>query len=68
MDKQKINLWIDGFKKSGRSFESEIAEIEGCIDNETLWMKGSTDPEAIEMHYQNIQDYREYLKWLDENK
>lgn len=41
-------------------FENEIAEVDGAISNERLWMFGADDEFTAGLHYRNIVDLSKY--------
>ena len=43
-----------------------IDDAEGTLGNEKLWLLGSTDPEAVSAHAENIQNICEYIGVLGE--
>ncbi len=43
-----------------RMFENEIAEVDGAISNERLWMFGADDEFTAGLHYRNIVDLSKY--------
>ena len=62
---ETVDLFIREFeKKENKDWNAEISEVKVAINNEKIWLYGSTTKEERQIRKQNICDLEEYLGWL----
>ena len=57
-----LNNWFN------QMINTEIEQIKISIENEKLWLKGSTSKDDILQHEENIENLEDYLQMLEESK
>lgn len=59
-DLTMMNAWL------AQMYDEEIKDVEGDIQNASLWVIGSADDSEREMFLQNVADKQAYLEKLKE--
>lgn len=59
-DLTMMNAWL------AQMYDDEIKDVEGDIQNASLWVIGSADDSEREMFLQNVADKQAYLEKLKE--
>ena len=65
---ETVKIWEQEFIREKKDINEEIRQVQGTIDNEELWKRGSKDKEEADMHEGNIEELKEYLDWLLDRK
>ena len=65
---ETVKIWEQEFIREKKDINEEIIQVQGTIDNEELWKRGSKDKEEADMHEGNIEELKEYLDWLLDRK
>lgn len=65
---ETVKIWEQEFIREKKDIDEEIKQVQGTIDNEELWKRGSKDKEEADMHQGNIDELKEYLEWLEDRK
>lgn len=65
---ETVKIWMKEFISEKKNINEEIKQVQGTIDNEELWKRGSRDKEEADMHQDNINELKEYLEWLEDRK
>ena len=65
---ETVKIWMKEFISEKKDIDEEIKQVQGTIDNEELWKRGSKDKEEADMHQDNINELKEYLDWLLDRK
>lgn len=72
--RETVKFWYEDFLEEVNKnptledIEKEIMETQGAIENNKLWLKGSSTDSDMQAFESNLEDLEEYLEVLNELK